>query len=453
MKSPAACFRKFIALTVALILFSLGQPGASLAAPAGDDGDALKNALVKTAPVAVYRMDMDMSAKGALASGLGGPAGAQQVMSVLTLAAEVNGKDAHFTMKGLFSSFMGADPNIGVEFITAGGKSYVKGPLPMIGANENKWYVTTDPQTLGSMAQSHDIGALAQADMSAFKLIGGEALDGRGCEIYGSNDKQAIAQAFQSFDAGTLPGSGDMDGMDSAELKFWVCDDGYFHKLHMSFEGADKANPANKGGIAMSFHIYDFNGAIKIVAPANAAPLAQPDLGGTVFQTIPSSGTATAGMPTATVFNGGNIRQAPNPKGQVLGQLHAHQTVTLLAKTLDGRWYQVSAPEATGWVHVSLLRVPADVANRIFVNGEASVAAPAGEQLSATVVNGGNRRAAPNTKAEVLGQVHAGDTIQLLAKTKGGAWYYARCRCGAMGWVHASLLKVDPKVARKVPVA
>jgi len=56
-------------------------------------------------------------------------------------------------------------------------------------------------------------------------------------------------------------------------------------------------------------------------------------------------------------------------------------------------------------------------------------------------------------KSEVLGQVHAGDTIQLLAKTKNGAWYYARCHCGALGWVHASLLKVDPKVARKVPVA
>ncbi len=54
---------------------------------------------------------------------------------------------------------------------------------------------------------------------------------------------------------------------------------------------------------------------------------------------------------------------------------------------------------------------------------------------------------------DVLGQVHAGDTIQLLAKTKNGAWYYARCRCGALGWVHASLLKVDPKVAWKVPVA
>jgi restriction system protein len=89
----------------------------------------------------------------------------------------------------------------------------------------------------------------------------------------------------------------------------------------------------------------------------------------------------------------------------------------------------------------------------MFVNGEAMLASPTTEQLPATVINGGNRRAAPNMKGEVLGQVHAGDTIQLLARTRNGAWYYARCRCGALGWVHASLLKVDPKVARKVPLA
>src|SRR5215207_2113060 len=126
MNVPAAFTRKIIALTVALVVFSSGQPGISLAASASAAGDALKSALTKTAPVTVYRMDMGMSAKGALASGLDGTtAGAAQEIAVLTLVAAVNGKDAQFTMKGLLSSFMGADPKIGVEFITVGGKSYV----------------------------------------------------------------------------------------------------------------------------------------------------------------------------------------------------------------------------------------------------------------------------------------------------------------------------------------
>jgi len=215
----------------------------------------------------------------------------------------------------------------------------------------------------------------------------------------------------------------------------------------MSFEGAQKVNPASKGGITMSFHIYDFNAAITITAPADALPLERP---ATVFQTLPSSSAADL---SAKVVNGGNIRQSPGMKGAVLGQLHAGELVTLVQKTANGLWYYVNAPEGSGWVHASLLRVAPESANRVFVNGEATLAAPASEQLSATVINGGNRRAAPTMKADVLGQVHAGDTIQLLAKTKNGAWYYARCRCGALGWVHASLLKVDPKVAWKVPVA
>jgi hypothetical protein len=447
MNRPPVFIRNIITLTVALIMFSLCQPEISLAAPANTAGDALKNALIKTAPVTIYRMDMDMSATGALASGLGGTtASSSQAVSVLSLAAAVNGKDAHFTMKGLFGSFMGADQNTGVEIITVGGKIYLHGPLPTLGANENKWYVTSDAQTIGSMAQSHDIGALAKADLSAFKLSSSESLDNRHCDIYGSNDMLAIAKAFQSFDSGAMAGTGDMQGMDSAELKFWVCDDGYFHKMNLSFEGAQKTNPTSKGGIAMSFHIYDFNAAITISAPAGAVPLEQPT---TVFQPVVSSPAALS----ATVANGGNIRQSPGIKGSVIGQLHAGELVALEQKTANGAWYYVDAPEASGWVHVSLLRVAPDAAARVFVNGEAMLAGSASEPIAVTVFNGGNRRAAPNTKAEVLGQIHAGDTIQLLSKTKGGAWYYVRCRCGAVGWVHASLLKLDPKVARKVPVA
>jgi SH3-like domain-containing protein len=450
MNVPGVSTRKIIALTVALLMFSLAQPGVSLAAPASTSGDALKSALIKTAPITVYRMDMDMIAKGALVNGLGGTsAGSSQEESILTLSAAVNGKDAQFTMKGVLSSFMGADPSKGVEFITVAGKSYVHGPLPMIGAKENKRYVATDAQGLGSMAQSQDLGALAQADMSAFKLTGSESLDNRRCEIYGSNDKLSIAKAFQSFGTGTFAGAGDMQGMDWAELKFWVCDDGYFHKLYLSFEGAEKANPANKGGMTMSFHIYDFNAAITITPPAGAVPLEQ---SAPVFQTIPSSTSSSSAALSAKVVNGGNIRQSPGMQSAVLGQLHAGELVTLVQKTTNGQWYYVNAPEATGWVHASLLRVTPEIANRVFVNGEAMVAISTGEQFSATVINGGNRRAAPNVKGEVLGQVHAGDTIQLLAKTKNGTWYYVRCRCGALGWVHASLLKVDPKVARKVPV-
>lgn len=72
----------------------------------------------------------------------------------------------------------------------------------------------------------------------------------------------------------------------------------------------------------------------------------------------PPAAAVTAGPLTATVFNGGNIRYLPNLEtGTVLGQLHAGQTVTVKGKTADGRWIRVVAPEAEGWVSITLLTI------------------------------------------------------------------------------------------------
>lgn len=72
----------------------------------------------------------------------------------------------------------------------------------------------------------------------------------------------------------------------------------------------------------------------------------------------PEPAKVEAGPLKATVFNGGNIRYRPNVQtGTVLGQLHARQTVTLSARTADGSWYKVIAPEAEGWVSSSLLTI------------------------------------------------------------------------------------------------
>lgn len=80
----------------------------------------------------------------------------------------------------------------------------------------------------------------------------------------------------------------------------------------------------------------------------------------------PDPAKVEAGPLKATVFNGGNIRYRPNVQtGTVLGQLHARQVVTLSAKTADGNWYKVIAPEAEGWVSSSLLTIDAAVAARV----------------------------------------------------------------------------------------
>jgi uncharacterized protein YgiM (DUF1202 family) len=76
----------------------------------------------------------------------------------------------------------------------------------------------------------------------------------------------------------------------------------------------------------------------------------------------PEASAVKAGPNFAVVFNGGNIRYRPDvKKGTVLGQLHAGQQITLKEQTVDGAWFKVVAPEAEGWVSVTLLEIDLDV--------------------------------------------------------------------------------------------
>jgi uncharacterized protein YgiM (DUF1202 family) len=157
---------------------------------------------------------------------------------------------------------------------------------------------------------------------------------------------------------------------------------------------------------------------------------------------------------TATVFNGGNIRPQPQ-LGACDGcpQLHAGETVTLLEKTDNGRWYRVTAPEGEGWVSVTLLRIDAQVADQVPIQGQSAPPTPgAASGLTATVFNGGNVRETPVT-GRPLDQVNAGETVDLLERTADSAWYKITTIRGITGWVSATLLRIDAEVARQVPVA
>jgi Bacterial SH3 domain len=184
-------------------------------------------------------------------------------------------------------------------------------------------------------------------------------------------------------------------------------------------------------------------------APSPATPTAIP----AASPTTPAEPTAAPAL-SATVFHGGNIR--PQPKlGPCNGcpQLHAGETVTPLEKTADGRWYRVKAPAGEGWVSVTLLRIDATVAKQVPLQGQSTPPTPgAASGLTATVFHGGNVRETPVT-GRPLDQVNAGETVQLIAKTADGAWYKITNIRGVTGWVSATLLTIDAKVAKQVPIA
>ncbi|MFQ3631586.1 SH3 domain-containing protein [Roseiflexus sp.] len=176
-------------------------------------------------------------------------------------------------------------------------------------------------------------------------------------------------------------------------------------------------------------------------------------------------------LPKAAVFNGGNVRTAPNLRGLVIDQVNAGESVTLLARNADSTWVKIINERAiTGWVSRTLLTVSPGDLRDLPVSNEtvptplpATVAAlpppptpnataPPVTGLTAIVFNGGNVRAAPNLQGQVLDQVNARETVQLLFKTADGNWYQITNVRGVTGWVNRTLLTIDPDVARRVPV-
>ena len=174
---------------------------------------------------------------------------------------------------------------------------------------------------------------------------------------------------------------------------------------------------------------------------------------------------------TASVFNGGNVRTSPSLRGLVIDQVYAGESVFLLARNADSTWLKIiNERKMTGWVSRTLLTIAPDDLRRLPVSNEtvptplpATVAAlpppptpnatvPPATGLTAIVFNGGNVRAAPNLQGQVLDQINARETVQLLSKTPDGNWYRITNVRGVTGWVNRTLLTIDPDVARRVPV-
>ncbi|MEO7911073.1 MAG: SH3 domain-containing protein [Roseiflexaceae bacterium] len=81
-------------------------------------------------------------------------------------------------------------------------------------------------------------------------------------------------------------------------------------------------------------------------------------------QTTP---TPTGGL-AATIANGGNVRETPI-SGRPLDQVNAGETVRLLAKTADGKWFKVTYARnqatITGWISRTLLTIDPAVEQQV----------------------------------------------------------------------------------------
>ena len=254
--------------------------------PTTQASSAILPALDKSQKVNVYRMQMDVSAKGVIS----GTTNAAQEISLINMTGEVNNKDVHITMKGMVALLFTGDVNAAFEMMSVGGKEYVKGPMPLLGAKENKWYILSNAGATSSVSASPDdfYGAFMNGDVDlySFTKTRTESLDRLQCDVYNASQAEAM-RAFASLSPDLNLTNAQIQQLEQirgkAELALWVCADGFVHQMKMGLEGKDVSGKT--GGFNMTVHVYDFNSPINIIPPANPLTATNPFLVSTPTRT------------------------------------------------------------------------------------------------------------------------------------------------------------------------
>jgi hypothetical protein len=149
--------------------------------------DVIQSGLIATAGADTYRIELSFKTKGAM--GEGAPAAsADGMIEIINLKGEVAGDNSRIVLSGFFAALLSGDPERGTEFLTADGKSYIRGPAPLFGAPDDAWYElppdqqspaeTVDPDQITGSLRSGNV------DLSRFTPGGFETLDGQRCAIF-----------------------------------------------------------------------------------------------------------------------------------------------------------------------------------------------------------------------------------------------------------------------------
>lgn len=265
---------------------------------AAAESGTLQSALSRVKAATAYRVDLSITGKGNFAAA-GGPTPApgheNDPITLVIMKGEIDGKDAHFTLQGMLTAFLGIEADRPFEVISSNGVAYIKGPVPLLNATEAKWYqappeaaqVAQPPLTPSSFLESFGESGINPGD---FKKSGTESLESQTCDVY-SGDKAAVVNAFSKLGGATGATQEDLDSIDNAEFKFWVCGDGYLHQVKMLIEGHDKNQPDQKGSFEVLMKISDFDSNIQITAPTDAVPLPMPTAAATPVPAVAPTAT------------------------------------------------------------------------------------------------------------------------------------------------------------------
>lgn len=249
------------------------QPAASASA------DVIRNGLLAATKADSYRIELSFKTKGPTSEGapVASPDG---MVEVISMKGEVAGKNSRTEIGGLFAALLSGDPQKRTQFMTVDGKSYIRGPAPLLGATEDAWYELPAEQASPAETVSPDQirGSLQRSsafDLTGFTPGGFETLDSQRCAVFIGDKETTIRLLSGVNEQGTLPSTLKAEEIDQAETRLFICEDGRLHKMTIDVSGTP-AGETEPTSFTMLLRMYDFNSNIRIVAPASARPLAPP---------------------------------------------------------------------------------------------------------------------------------------------------------------------------------
>jgi hypothetical protein len=237
----------------------------------GEAAGSLFDRVTAAKDAASYEASMTMQVKGDV---IELPARGSGDAPLIEMAQIKYKDDSETVMRGLFAAMFGAEN--GVTLRTVGGKTYVRGPAPLLGAPDDAWYELEGDQAKSmSLFNPNDMLRDMVKDDKSGKFLtkkGTEPRDGLSCDVYLADTEAVLAQ--NKAVGGDI--SKDFDRLDFAEVKLLMCEDGYPHFLNVQFKGASKKSPDKPSEVQIQITFKNYNNVPPIEAPADAKKAQNP---------------------------------------------------------------------------------------------------------------------------------------------------------------------------------
>jgi hypothetical protein len=288
------------------------------------------------------------------------PPGGETVLTDFN--AVFNGADVGLTYRASDAAARGFDPTLGLQMIIARGVTYAPGPLPVSGATETRWYNLGRRATAGVQPPVDVITVLRAltepVDATKLTRVRSEQFDGRSCAVYRGSQADVVAvMARQSRAISADPGVSIQDQfaqarIDRAEYLLWLCNDGYIRQIRANVAGSAEGKRTLPFRLDVQLRLTEIgNRALRVPVPRDTL----------VLRPIPVVALATSAASP--------VRSSPAADAAEVGRVRARESVQLLDRSADARWYRVLTATAAGWLPATALP-PAAARSRVPVVGQ-----------------------------------------------------------------------------------